>query len=87
MEETGHLLHRLDKHLDCHKWDAAPEMVIHSALDMLKFSASLHFYLSNNTQIYTCLTDIEICVTEGRITALILPLRIQLKDCVTLEGL
>lgn len=83
MEETGHLLHWLDKHLDCLKWDAAPEVVIHSALDMLKSSASLRFYLSSNTQIYTCLTDIKIRVIEGKITALILPLRIQLKDCVT----
>lgn len=82
MEETEHLLHCLDKHLECRKLDAAPEVVIYSVLDM-KSSASLHFYLSNNTQIYTCLTDTEICVTEGRITALIPSLRNQLKGCVT----
>lgn len=74
MEGTAHHLHQLNEHLDCHKWGAAPAVITQSALDMPKSSASLHFYLSNKTQIYTCLADTGICVTAGTITALALAL-------------
>lgn len=50
--------------MDCHNWDAA-EVAIHAIPGVLQGSASPRFSFLSNMQIYTCHTDIKICVMEG----------------------
>jgi len=51
--------------MDCHSWDAA-EVAKRAIPGVLKGSASPRFYFLSYMQIYTCHTDIKICVMEGR---------------------